>query len=44
MDDLLKKLPETINRIFDILDLVIVRLALLLLAVFGAYRLLQSGR
>jgi hypothetical protein len=39
---LLNELPEVINRIFDILDLIVVRLTLLALAAFGAYALLKG--
>jgi hypothetical protein len=42
MHELLKDLPEIINRVFDILDLVVVRLTLLGLAAFGAYALLRQ--
>jgi hypothetical protein len=42
MGDLLRGLPENINRIFDILDLIVVRLALLGLAAIGAYTLLKA--
>ena len=37
---LLNQLPEVINRIFDILDLIVVRLTLLALTALGAYALL----
>ena len=40
MRQILKELPEIINGIFDVLDLVVVRLALLGLAAIGAYALL----
>jgi hypothetical protein len=40
MRDLLKELPEIINLSFDVLDLIVVRLALLGLAAIGAYALL----
>ncbi len=36
MHNLLNELPEIINRIFDILDLIVVRLTLLGLAALGA--------
>ena len=39
---LLKELPEVINGIFDILDLLIFRLMLLGLAGIGAYALLHG--
>jgi hypothetical protein len=38
----LDKLPDTINKIFNILDLLVVRLALLALAAIGAYTLLKG--
>lgn len=40
MRDLLEEVPRIINRVFDILDLIVVRLTLLGLAVVGAYALL----
>ena len=40
MREILKELPDIINGIFDVLDLVVVRLALLGLAAIGAYALL----
>jgi len=40
MRPLLRELPDIINDIFDVLDLVVVRLALLGLAALGAYALL----
>ncbi|MGB7722468.1 MAG: hypothetical protein WBL65_21385 [Bryobacteraceae bacterium] len=42
MGDLLRELPENINRVFDVLDLIVVRLALLGLAAIGAYALLKA--
>ena len=42
MGDWLRQLPEVINRIFDVLDLIVVRLALLGLAAIGAYTLLKA--
>ena len=42
MRDALKELPEIINETFDVLDLVVVRLALLGLAAIGAYSLLSK--
>jgi hypothetical protein len=39
---LLNSLPEVINRIFDILELIVVRLTLLALATLGAYGLLKG--
>jgi hypothetical protein len=41
MHDLLKELPEIINRVFDILDLLVVRSTLLGLTALGAYALLH---
>jgi hypothetical protein len=40
---LLNKLPEIINRVFDVLELIVVRLMLLGLAVIGAYALLHKS-
>jgi hypothetical protein len=40
MHNLLNDLPETINHIFDVLDLIVVRLTLLGLAALGAHALL----
>lgn len=40
LPNLLNVLPEIINRIFDIMELVVVRLTLLGLTVLGAYALL----
>ena len=40
MRDRLNELPAIINGIFDVLDLVVVRLTLLGLAAIGAYALL----
>jgi hypothetical protein len=42
MLSMLDGVPETINRVFDILELVIVRLALLGLAALGAWSLLSG--
>lgn len=42
MRDLLNELPEIINRIFDVLELLVVRLALLGLAALGAYALVHK--
>jgi hypothetical protein len=42
MRDLLKELPEIINRVFDILELLVVRSTLLGLAGLGAYALLHK--
>lgn len=41
MHNLLNELPEVVNRIFDLLELVVVRFTLLALAVLGAYALLS---
>jgi len=43
MTELLKNLPELINRVFDILELLVVRSTLLGLAAFGAYALLTKA-
>ncbi len=42
MHALLNELPEAVNRIFDILELIVVRLTLLGLAALGAYTILRS--
>jgi hypothetical protein len=42
MPALLNELPEIINRIFYILELIVVRLTLLALAALGAYALLKG--
>ena len=44
MHTLLNELPELINRIFDILELIVVRLTLLGLAALGAYTILRGLR
>jgi hypothetical protein len=44
MPEFLSRAPEVINKVFDILDLIVVRLVLLGLAAFGAYALLLSHR
>jgi hypothetical protein len=44
MRDLLAGLPEIINRLFDVLDLIVVRVALLGLAAIGAYSLLSKHK
>ena len=41
MHNLLNQLPETVNRIFDVLELLVVRATLLGLIVLGAYALLR---
>lgn len=43
MPTLLNELPEVINRVFDILELIVVRLTLLGLAALGAYTILRKG-
>jgi hypothetical protein len=40
MHQVLTDLPEIINKLFDVLELLVVRLALLGLAALGAYALL----
>jgi hypothetical protein len=42
MHNLLNELPDIINRVFDLLDLIVVRLTLLGLAGLGAYALLRK--
>jgi hypothetical protein len=42
MRGLLDELPRLVNRIFDLLDLIVVRVALLGLAALGAYSLLSK--
>jgi hypothetical protein len=42
MSQFLSHLPEVINRVFDILDLIVVRLALLVLATYGVLALLHN--
>jgi hypothetical protein len=42
MHNLPNELPKTINRLFDVLDLIVVRLTLLGLIVVGAYKLFFS--
>lgn len=39
MPEFLNSLPETINKVFDILELILVRTALLGLAALGVYSL-----
>ncbi len=41
MPDFLNRLPDIINKVFDILDLLVVRLTLLGLAALGAYALFK---
>ena len=40
--EFLNNAPDVINKVFDILELIVVRLVLLGLAAFGAYALLLS--
>jgi hypothetical protein len=42
MSEFLSQAPEVINKVFDILELIVVRIVLLGLAAFGAYALLLS--
>lgn len=42
MPALLSELPDIINRVFNVLDLLVVRLTLLALAALGAYALLKG--
>jgi hypothetical protein len=42
MRHVLKELPEIINRSFDVLDLIVVRLTLFGLAAIGAYTVLSK--
>ena len=44
MSEFLIRAPELINKVFDILELIVVRLVLLGLAAFGAYALLLTHR
>ena len=44
MSEFLNRAPEFVNKVFDILELIVVRLLLLGLAAFGAYALLLSHR
>jgi hypothetical protein len=41
MHELLGALPDTINKVFDILELLVVRVTLLGLAALGAYALFK---
>ena len=41
MHNLLNELPEIINRVFDVLDLIVVRFTLLGLIALGAHALLR---
>lgn len=42
MHELLKDLPEVINCVFDVLELLVVRVTLLGLVAFGAHALLRK--
>lgn len=42
MRDFLDQLPEIINKLFDAFDLLVVRLALLVLIVLGALSLIKA--
>lgn len=42
MHNLLNELPEIINRVFDVLDLIVVRFTLLGLIALGAHALLRK--
>jgi len=42
MSDFLAGLPEIINRLFDVLELIIIRVTLLGLAGIGAYALIRG--
>ena len=42
MQKALNELPRIINKVFDILELLVVRLLLLALAVLGAYGLIKG--
>jgi hypothetical protein len=42
MHNLLSELPEIINRVFDVLDLIVVRFTLLGLIALGAHALLRK--
>jgi len=41
MRKILNELPSLVNRVFDVLDLIVVRLTLLGLAALGAYTVLR---
>jgi hypothetical protein len=41
MRKILDDLPDIVNRVFDVLDLIVVRLTLLGLAALGAYAVLK---
>ena len=42
MHDSLNQLPEVINKVFGILELLVVRIAIFALTVLGAYALLKG--
>ena len=42
MHELINELPEIINRVFDVLELIVLRLALLGFVASGAYALLHN--
>ena len=42
MSQWLSQLPEIITKLFDILELILIRLVLLILAALGAYGLISS--
>ena len=44
LHDFLNQLPEVINKIFDALDLLVIRFAILALAALGAYSLIKRHR
>jgi hypothetical protein len=44
MHTLLNELPELLNRVFDILELIVVRLTLLGLTALAAYTILRGWR
>ena len=44
MHDLLDQIPSTINKFFDVLDLLVVRLTLLALSGIGAYHAIKRHR
>lgn len=44
MPPLLKNLPEIINQVFYIVELLLLRVTLLALAILGAFRLLKYHR
>jgi hypothetical protein len=44
MHRLLEELPDVVNGIFNVLDLIVVRATLLGLAIIGAYTILRGRR